>query len=132
MEIDSQIKNKAVCALSRDMGCLYWVNNPPIDTLHKCTCFNVIILAPADTAVVSDALVHDMSALRRGGLGGAQHRWCGMDTQDNEKASGGHLDGDFLNAALNHDYGWSCNHTDCTQRARLLCAVSCVLREQAC
>lgn len=94
-----------------------------------------IILAAADTAAVAamfDALVHDMGALRRGGLGGAQHRWCGMDTQGNEKASVGHLDGDFLSAVLNHDYDWSCNHTDYTQRPSLLCAVSCVPREQAC
>lgn len=83
-----------------------------------------IILAAVHTAVaaaaavvhvvVFDVLVHGVGALRRGGLGGAQHRWCGMDTQGNDKASGGHLDGDFLSVASNHDYDWSCNHTDCT------------------
>lgn len=85
--------------------------------------YNGIILAAADTAVVAaadapvvvlDVPVYGVGALRIGELGGAQHMWCGMDTQGNDKASGGYLDDDFLSAALNHGYDWSCNHTDCT------------------
>lgn len=85
---------------------------------------NDIILAIADTALVVpaavvpvvefDVLVHGVGALRRGEFGGAQHRWCGMGTQGNDKASGGHLGGDFLSDVSSHDYGWSYNHTDCT------------------
>lgn len=85
-----------------------------------------IILAAADNAaavaaapvvavpLVFDVLVHSVGAVRKDGFGGALHRWCGMDTQGNDKASGGHLDGDFLSVSLNHDYDWSCNHIDCT------------------